>query len=50
MKERDGIGDLEEVVVFGGNAADQDGVDGGGFVLERVENELYVGVLRDLVP
>lgn len=37
MEKRDGIGNLDGVVRRG-DAADQDAVDGGGGVFERVEN------------
>ena len=49
MEERDGVGDLHDVVRRR-NAAEEDGVDGGGFVLQGVEDDLHVRVLRDLVP
>ncbi len=50
VEERDGVGDLDDVVVGGGGAAEEDGVDGRGLVLQGVEYELCVRVLRDLVP
>jgi hypothetical protein len=46
MEKRNGIGDLDGVV---GDAADQDAVDGGCRVFERVKNELDVSVLCNLV-
>ena len=49
MKERDGIGDFDDGVGIAGDAAEEDAVDGGRGVFERVENELDVGVLADLV-
>lgn len=49
MEERDGIGDLDDVV-GSGDATDQDAVDGGGWVFEGVKDEFYVSVLFDLVP
>lgn len=49
VEERDGVEDLDGVAAIG-EAAEEDAVDGGGLVLEGVEDELYVGVLRDLVP
>lgn len=48
MEEGDGVRDLDGVGV-GEEAAEEDGVDGGGPVLEGVEDELNVGVLGDLV-
>ena len=48
VEERDSIVDLNGVV-WRGDAADQDAVNGGGLVLQRVKNEFYVGILRDLV-
>lgn len=49
VEERDGIGDLDDVV-GSGDATDQDAVDGGGWVFEGVKDEFYVSVLFDLVP
>ena len=37
VEERDWVGDLYDVVLRW-NAAEEDGVDGGGFVLESVED------------
>lgn len=48
MEKRDGIGDFNGVV-GGGDAADQDAVDGGCRVFERVKNEFDVCVLWNLV-
>ena len=50
VEERDGVGDLDDVVLGGGRPAEEDGVDGRGLVLQGVEYELCVRVLRDLVP
>jgi len=44
VEKRDGIGDFNGVV-GGGEAADQDAVDGGCRVFERVKNEFDVCVL-----
>lgn len=51
VEERYGVGNLEGVgtVGRGDEAAEEDGVDGGGLVLEGVEDELDVSVLGDLV-
>ncbi|PON40126.1 hypothetical protein PanWU01x14_299780, partial [Parasponia andersonii] len=49
VEERDRVGDLHDVV-RGGDAAEEDAVDGGGLVLEGMEDQLYVRVLTDLVP
>ena len=48
MEKRDSFGDFNDVVCRR-DAADQDAVNGGGLVLQRVKNEFYVGILRDLV-
>lgn len=44
VEQRNGIGDLDDIIM-GGNAAEEDAVDGGGFVLEGMEDKLYVRVL-----
>lgn len=49
MEERDGIGDLDDVV-GSGDATDQDAVDGGGWVFEGVKDEFDVSGLCDFVP
>ena len=49
VEERDSIVDLNGVV-WRGDAADQDAVDGGSRVLEGVKDKLYVSVLWELVP
>lgn len=48
MEERDGVRYLDGIVL-GGDAAEEDGVDGGALVLESVQHQLYVGILCDLV-
>lgn len=48
MEERDCISDLDDVV-GGVDSTDQDAVDGGGWVFERVKNEFDVCVLCDLI-
>lgn len=48
VEERDGVRYLDGVVL-GGDAAEEDGVDGGALVLESVQHQLYVGILCDLV-
>ena len=50
VEERDGVGDLHNTVVLGGDAADEDAIDAGGLVLDGVEDQLYVRVLGDLAP
>ncbi|TQE01696.1 hypothetical protein C1H46_012640 [Malus baccata] len=47
VKERDEVGDLDDIVL-GGDAAEEDAVDDRGPVLESVEHQLYVGILCDL--
>lgn len=49
VEERDGVSNLNGVVGRG-DATDQDTVDGGGGVFERVKDELDVSVLCNLVP
>ena len=51
MEERDGVGNLDGMgtVSRGDEATGEDAVDGGGLVLEGVEDELDVSVLGDLV-
>lgn len=49
VEERDGIGDLDDVV-GSGDATDQDAVDGGGWVFEGVKDEFDVSGLCDFVP
>lgn len=51
VEERDSVGDLDSGLGsgVGEEAAEEDGVDGGGPVLEGVEDELYVGILGDFV-
>lgn len=49
VREGYGVGDLDGGVVAGGEATDEEAVDGGGAVLEGVEGELYVGGLGELV-
>lgn len=39
VEERDGVGDLDEVIMRG-NATEEDAINGGGLVLEGVEDEL----------
>lgn len=48
VEERDGVGDLDEVIMRG-NATEEDAVNGGGLVFEGVEDELKIRVLCDLV-
>lgn len=50
VEERDRVGDLHDVIATRGGTAEEDGVDGGGLVLESVEDELCISLLRDLVP
>lgn len=49
VEEGDGVEDLDGLAAIGA-AAEEDAVDGGGLVFQGVEDELYVGVLSDLVP
>ena len=42
VKQRDRIDDLDNIVT---GTAEENPIDGGGFVLERVEYYFYVGVL-----
>lgn len=46
MEEGNRVDDLD---TGGGGAAEEDGIDGGGPVLEGVEDELNVSILVDLV-
>lgn len=46
MKKRDGFGDFNN---FAGETADEDAVNGGGFVVQGMEDELDVSILVDQV-
>lgn len=49
MEEGNGIDNLHRATGAGG-AAEEDGVDGGSSVLKGVQDQLYIGILVDLIP
>ena len=47
--ERDGVSDLDDVVLLRRDLSNQDSVDRRRLVLPRVQRQFYVRILRDFV-